>query len=721
MHESLKVLLPIPHAGPFDYLAPDDIAPGVRVRVPWGNRHRIGVAWGYGAPDVEAEKLKKIDAVLDSTPLWDSAHAALLKWLAEYYHRGLGEVCFAAMPKLLRQKSNGSTEEIWYELSAPLPQRPGKQQQRLIDLLSQSPQPRALLTANQIPTATIRAAERSGWIVRRQRAKSLLLQGRAQLKRSRLTDEQERAIRAVATQGGFSVFMLHGVTGSGKTEVYLRLMQKAIAKQQQVLLLVPEIGLTPQTIARVQGAIDGTIALYHSGLSESERLLMWRAAQEGKADVLIGTRSAVLVPLPRLGLVIVDEEHDLSFKQQDGIRYHARDVAIKRAQLCDVPVLLGSATPSLESWVHAQHGRYHLLTMRKRPRAQQPVVWHFVDMRVEPNEEGLSASVSRRIRQVLTAGHQVLVFLNRRGYAPALHCEQCGWLATCQRCDMRMTYHHNIQRLICHHCDKSKYSPPACPECGGEALFPVGRGTERLETTLSTRFAPFPVIRIDRDSTRKKGALEALLARVKQGDPALLVGTQMLAKGHHFPKLAMVVVADADGMFFSADFRAEERGLALLMQVAGRAGRADVPGEVWVQTRHMDHPLFACLRTQGYEAALSTIATSRKALGWPPFRHLACCTVEALREDDARECASVMVRYARTLQIDGAQVLGPIPAPMPKRQGRYRWQWLISAEQRTSRHRLVQAVVKHFTGSGKKEAPFSKTKWSVDVDPQEMR
>ncbi|MFN7136890.1 MAG: primosomal protein N', partial [Thermomonas sp.] len=529
--------------------------------------------------------------------------------------------------------------------------------------------------------------------------------------------EQQAAITAITAAQGFTPFLLEGVTGSGKTEVYLQAITDCLARGRQALVLVPEIGLTPQMLARFRARLGMPVLALHSGLGDGERAAAWLAAARGQARVVVGTRSAVFVPLPEPGLVVVDEEHDGSYKQFDGIRYQARDFAIVRARALGVPVVLGSATPSLESLHNAQAGRYVHLRLRQRAGAAQPPPVRVVDVRKRPLQAGLSEQALGAIAAALAAGGQVLVFRNRRGYAPVLLCHDCGWSAHCPRCSTEerptpMTVHAQGKRLQCHHCGYRKPAPPACPDCASLALQPQGNGTERIEEALQARFPDVPVLRIDRGSTGHRDALQRHFDALGER-PGILVGTQMLAKGHDLPNLTLVVVVGIDEGLFSADFRSGEKLAQLLVQVSGRAGRAARAGEVLVQTHHPEHPLLQTLLRGGYPAFAQAELALREAAGLPPFAHMALLRAEARHADPPQQ----FLQAAReALQGFALEVAGPLPAPMPRRAGHVRAQLVLCANARAPLHAALQAAVPllHALPDARR------VRWSLDVDPADL-
>jgi primosomal protein N' (replication factor Y) len=529
-----------------------------------------------------------------------------------------------------------------------------------------------------------------------------------------LNAEQRAAVEAVTTTDGFAAVLLDGVTGSGKTEVYLHAIADCLARGRQALVLVPEIGLTPQMLARFRARLGVPVHALHSGLNDNERARVWTAAWRGEARVIVGTRSAVFTPMPDAGLIVIDEEHDASYKQQDGIRYHARDFALVRGKALGVPVVLGSATPSLESLHNARAGRYSHLRLTQRAGEAQPPSVRVLDVRKRPLQAGLSPELLSAIRTALDAGGQVLVFKNRRGYAPVLLCHDCGWSAQCKRCDAAMTVHAGGRRLQCHHCGARQAAPPACPDCGGLALQPQGVGTERLEELLAESFNDVPVLRVDRGSTRRRDALEALLAEL--GDaPGILVGTQMLAKGHDLPNLTLVAVVGIDEGLFSADFRAGEKLAQLLIQVAGRAGRAKKRGEVVLQTHHPEHPLLLTLIHGGYHAFAEAELMQREAAGFPPFAHLALLRAEAKHADPPAVFLQASRELLQHTQVP-LELSGPLPAPMPRRAGYQRAQLLLSSGDRRALHgALDRALPGIYT-----DPSARKVRWSLDVDPMDL-
>lgn len=733
----LRLALPSPLRRLFDYRAPRSLdpahlQPGVRLRVPFGRRELVGVLVATSRhSEIDDARLREAIALLDTRPLLPPALFELCLWSASYYQHSLGDTFAWALPTLLRQGEPAErVEERFWQISPgarlddPRLARAPRQRQALATL-AQHPHGinQNLLEQFQLARESLKTLHDKGLVQIIRRLPRPVEHHGAWLIQPELTlnDEQRSAFEAVrAGFGRFHPCLLAGVTGSGKTEIYLQLIREALEAGKQALVLIPEINLGPQTLKRFARRFNARIALLHSALSDRERLEVWQAAREGSAQIIIGTRSALFTPLKAPGLIIVDEEHDASYKQQEGLRYHARDLAVMRARLERVPLLLGSATPSLESLHNAEQGRYALLRLQQRAGNARMPRFERLDVRSRPLDSGLSPPLQRLIGETLAAGQQVLVFLNRRGFAPSLLCHDCGWLAQCPRCDARMTLHQRSGELRCHHCDYREAPPDACPQCQHVDLRPMGVGTERSEERLRLLFPDYPVLRIDRDTTARKGALEALLASVQQGEPCILVGTQMLAKGHHFPRVTLVAILDADGGLFSADFRASERMAQLIVQVAGRAGRAEEPGRVVIQTHLADHPLLVQLVEQGYFAFAEQALAERRAAALPPFAHLALLRADALQPQQAEQFLEEAAQLAHPLAGDAqqpaVQVLGPVPAPMERRAGRYRAQLLLQAGSRADLHRLLTPWVLALESLPGARA----VRWSLDVDPVDL-
>ena len=743
----LRLAIDTPLRRTFDYLPPAEGAPaggwqpGLRMAVPFGRGEAVGVLLEAAATtEVPAAKLRHALATLDNVPVLDEVTLGLLRWAADYYHHPVGEVFAAALPVLLRQgRAAHADRRRWWLLAAGTaalegtakpPARLGKRQREALELLRSRPQGLSVEEYATLPpplrTALRDAVERD-WASTAEGPPVALEASEgnaggtpvlppAGVVRPEPTAAQAAALAAVAAAGpGFHAFLLQGVTGSGKTEVYLRLLEDVLASGRRGLVLVPEIGLTPQLVERFRARLGGGLAVLHSALTDSERLAAWRDAREGRASVVIGTRSAVFTPLDNLGLVIVDEEHDGSYKQQDGWRYSARDLAVIRAQRAGVPVVLGSATPALETLWNARQGRYQLLSMPVRAGAAGAPRLGLVDLRREPQYQGLATASVLAMQRHLAAGNQVLLYLNRRGFAPTLFCNNCGWTAPCRRCDARMTVHLRPAGLTCHHCGLEDALPFACPTCSHE-LSPVGQGTERIEQLLADQFPGTEVLRIDRDTIRRRGELDAALERVREGHARILVGTQMLAKGHDFPEVTLVVVLNADQGLFGTDFRAAERLAQTLTQVAGRAGRAERPGEVLVQTTFPEHPLLARWLEGGYDAFATVALEERAAAGWPPYSRLAVLRAESEDEGAALAFLRAARDAANSLKVQGVRLLGPAPAVMERRAGRFRAQLLLECPQRGPLHHLLDAWLPLVDALPRPR----RVRCALDVDPVEV-
>ncbi|WP_350238541.1 primosomal protein N' [Pectobacterium colocasium] len=725
-----QVALPVPLARTFDYLLPaGGIAPqvGARVSVSFGNRKAIGIITALNnTSELPLEQLKPVHDVLDEQPLFPPSLWRILLWAVEYYHYPIGEVLFHALPILLRQGKHAHRAPLWQWFATeqgratPLNtlKRAVKQQQALAALL-QSPIYRHQVSEIGL-TETALQALRSKGLCELQAAEQTLHDWRQSFSlatdRLRLNTEQATAVGAIRSEDNhFAAWLLAGITGSGKTEVYLSVLENVLAQGKQALVLVPEIGLTPQTIARFRERFNAPVDVLHSALNDSERLAVWLRARSGEAAIVIGTRSALFTPFARLGLIVIDEEHDSSYKQQEGWRYHARDLAVFRAREEDIPIVMGTATPALETLYNVQIGKYRRLNLTKRAGNAALAKQHVIDLKGLALTAGLSQPLITRIRHHLTNDNQVILFLNRRGFAPVVMCHECGWIAECQRCDHYYTYHQHQKMLRCHHCDSQRPVPQQCPSCGSTHMVPVGLGTEQLEQSLAPLFPDVPITRIDRDTTSRKGALEQQLSQVRQGGARLLIGTQMLAKGHHFPDVTLVALLDVDGSLFSADFRAAERFAQLYTQVAGRAGRAGKAGEVALQTHHPDHPLLQTLLQQGYDAFASQALTERKSVFLPPFTsHI------LFRADDHdNQQAALFLQQLRNLleasplRDDSLWLLGPVPALQPKRAGRFRWQLLLQHPSRA----LLQKLVRTSMALIGTLPQARKVKWMLDVDP----
>jgi primosomal protein N' (replication factor Y) len=728
----LGIAVDVPLRRLFDYRPPAGVdaaalQPGVRLWVPFGRRRVTGVLVEIRPTSTLPDsKLRPAIAVIDDTPVIEPSLLELLRWAADYYRHPPGEVISAALPAPLRIGAAAlETEERWTLSAAartgelpPLSPRAHRLREMVAALEARDAADAATLAAMSARWRDhVRELEQRGWVLRLRETAAPASPRPPLLGDGPLpTPEQQRAIEAIAAAAGQNApFLLHGVTGSGKTEVYLRAIAEVVRRGQQALVLVPEISLTPQLVARFAARFDAPLAVLHSSLTDQERLRAWRAARSGEAPVIIGTRSAIFAPLARPGLIVVDEEHDPSYKQQEGFRYSARDLALARAQRLSVPVVLGSATPSLESLERAQAGRATLLELPARTAGAKPPVIHLIDLRKHAATQGIATPTVLAIQRHLGAGGQVLLYLNRRGYAPTLFCPACGWAAPCPRCDARLTVHQRERRLHCHHCGTEQPIPELCPTCF-EPVKPVGQGTERIEETLAKLFPDVPLERIDRDAVRRKGALEAALDRVTSGAVRLLVGTQMLTKGHHFPDVSLVVVLNADQGLFGTDFRASERLAQTIVQVAGRAGRAERPGEVLIQTEYPEHPLLTQLIAGGYDAFAKAALEERKAARWPPFARIAVLRAEASRREIPLEFLDRARELAESLAGREVEVLGPATAPMERRAGLYRAQLLLHAPG----HSPLQRLLARWLPAVEDLPEVRKVRWSLDVDPLEL-
>jgi primosomal protein N' (replication factor Y) len=727
----VQVALPVPLPRLFDYLPPKGAQPviGGRVSVPFGNRRMIGIVVAFReSSDLPEAQLKRVIEVLDSESLYPASLWRILNWAASYYHSPQGEVLSHAIPVLLRQGKAAQDNPLWrWEITeqgratAPESLKRAPKQQQALAALRQQPLYRHQVSEHDLTDATLQALRAKGLCELHEHQPQMhdwrttyAVKG----ERLRLNTDQAMAVGAIrADDEHYAAWLLAGITGSGKTEVYLSVLENVLARGKQALVLVPEIGLTPQTIARFRERFDAPIDVLHSALNDSERLAVWLRARRGETAIVIGTRSALFTPLARPGVIIIDEEHDSSYKQQEGWRYQARDLAVFRAHEEDIPIVMGSATPALETLHNVRSGKYRQLDLTKRAGNARPALQQIIDLKGVQLIGGLAPGLIGKMRQHLQADNQVLLFLNRRGFSPALLCHDCGWIAECTRCDRYYTLHQHHRQLRCHHCDSQRPLPNQCPQCGSTHLLPVGVGTEQLEQQLGTLFPGVPVSRIDRDTTSRKGALEQHLADVHRGGARILVGTQMLAKGHHFPDVTLVSLLDVDGALFSADFRAAERFAQLYTQVAGRAGRAGKQGEVLLQTHHPEHPLLQTLLHQGYSAFAQQALLERQAVHLPPWSRHALFRAEDMDNQQAAEFLQQLrnLLEASPLNDKAMWFMGPLPALQPKRSGRWRWQLLL---QHPSRQRLQQLLSSSLPLVSTLPAA-RKVKWTLDIDPTE--
>ncbi|MFZ2542217.1 MAG: primosomal protein N' [Gallionella sp.] len=739
----VRVALDVPLPTLFDYTVGEgaEIAIGQRVIVPFRRRQMVGVVIECVATtDVPSERIKPVtQTLIDSAPL-SAGLLDLLRFCSDYYRYPVGQTVLSALPTRLRSdKPVVSKPNLNYRLSESgatldlesFPKRKVVQRRILAKLAKQPCNLAQLKTLSATVSAQLKTLVLQGWVEQYTASPSPALshqdEGGAIVEHAFdnahiLTPEQQQAVDATTQASGYACFLLHGITGSGKTEVYVHLMHDVLQRDGQVLLLVPEINLTPQLENYFRSRFpDASLVSLHSGLSEGERLHNWQQGQAGAAQIVLGTRLSVFAELPKLALIIVDEEHDNSYKQQDGLRYSARDVAIFRASQRNVPIVLGSATPSLESYHNAQGGRYQMLklTGRAQADARLPVV-RCININQTVMHHGISENLLREIGQRIARKEQSLIFINRRGYAPVLMCGGCGWLSGCKHCAGKMVLHLSEQRLRCHHCGYQIRVPHACPSCGNADLHPVGSGTQRVESVLQERFSEARILRVDRDSTRNKRAWQTMREQIHANEVDILVGTQMLAKGHDFPALTLVGVLNPDSALYSSDFRAAEKLFAQLVQVAGRAGRADKPGEVLVQTAFPDHPVFRALQTHDFEGWAASQLVERKMAGFPPFTFQAMLRAEGKNESEvyaflnhAREAAIKMIQamgISATLEI-----LGVVPAAMPRRANHIRAQLLIQSPTRKSMQQFLRAWQPKLD-----QLSTQKLRCSLDIDPQEF-
>ena len=704
----VQVAVPRPLRRLFDYRAPTGAAPiGARVRVPFGRAPLVGVVAAFR--DDSPHALKAVQEVLDVEPLLPAHLMDLARWLAAYYHHPIGEVIDTMLPAKARRGAPAiPADEIEWRPCDGAAESDLRRAPRQAEALARL---RALGRASDQHLAQLGLARRTLALLA---AKGLARREIAQRPAApageppslRLTAAQAAAVDAItASLGTRATHLLDGVTGSGKTEVYMRVIAEALRAGRQALVLVPEIALTPQTVARFRDRF-GAVATLHSAATDAQRFDTWLKCASGAHRVLVGTRSAVLAPLPSLGVIVVDEEHDASFKQTEGLPYSARDVAVKRAQMLAVPVVLGSATPSMASVENAAAARYRHLRLPHRAGGASLPTFRVVDIRGARLDRGLCAESHQAIAAHLAAGGQALVFINRRGYAPVLLCERCAWRARCSHCEVNMTFHAKPRQLRCHQCDARLGVPPACPACGETALALVGSGTQRAEEALVERHPGMPVVRIDRDTARGMRRLEADLDALRGGDPAILVGTQLLAKGHHLPGVTLVVVLDADYGFLAPDFSAPERTAALIVQVAGRAGRAQRPGEVLIQSFDPDNANLQALIKKGYPGFLAAERRIRAAAAMPPFTGMALIRARAKAANAAR---AALEAAAAALADDEVEVLGPAPAPVARRADLHRWQLFVIAPRRCL-HRALTRLER-----ANPQTPAAS--WSIDVDP----
>ncbi|OTQ50059.1 primosomal protein N' [Gilliamella apis] len=714
------VALPVPLYQLFDYTLTTQAEIGMRVKVPFGKREMIGIIVKIDQQTTfDIENLKPITEIIDTKnpfpqPIWQ-----LLNWATNYYHFPIGEVIFHAMPILLRQGRPAIKDGIKHWQLTP------KGHQIDLNLLSRTPKQKLLVSSlrnnclnesefksniyqelqkKQLIELVYRQPDKICWHTNYSTNKTPI----------QLNHEQLNAITTINKQNKqFGVFLLDGITGSGKTEVYLNIISDVLAQEKQALVLVPEIGLTPQTIKRFKQRFNAPIDILHSGLTDKERLEVWLRSKAGDNAIVVGTRSALFTPFQDLGIIIIDEEHDSSYKQQEGWRYNARDLAIIRAKIENIPIILGSATPSLETINNAQSHKYQKLKLTQRAGNAKLAKQSILDIRGMALTSGLSQPLIDRIKEHLDNNNQVMLFLNRRGFAPLIICHDCGWIAECPRCDQPYTFHKKQNRLICHYCDTPRNIPQQCPKCGSTQLLPIGFGTEQLEKQLNILFPNIKITRIDRDTITKKEALNAYLHDIQKGGAHILVGTQILAKGHHFPDVTLVGIVDVDGALFSSDFRATERFAQIYTQVSGRAGRETKAGEVILQTYHPEHPLLNILLTQGYQAFAKQTLQERKQTLLPPFSYQVLIRAADRNNLQAPKFLQRIHDWLKANYNQDLWQLGPIPASQPKKAGYYRWQLLLQHSNR----QVLQQILDNLLIVIKQWKDTSKVRWSIDVDP----
>ena len=729
----LQIAVPVPFRKLFDYLPAKgstnkNLLPGIRVKVPFGRSQKIGILVSTSDhSDFPLHKIKPVIAYLDETPHFDQQHFSWLLWVSQYYHHPIGISLSTALPALLRQdKTIKLIKKNHWQLT--------KDAQSLdINQLNKAPRQKALLALLQKQNtavnntfleenfenwrSTVSALEKKNIV-----EKIDIIPPTSQTSVVGKTDktanaEQLSAIETILKKPGeFGIYLLDGITGSGKTEVYLSSIVNVINNNKQALVLIPEIGLTPQLLQRFIARFGNKVATLHSGMTDNERYQIWLRAKNNDIQILIGTRSAIFTPMPDLGIIIIDEEHDLSFKQQEGLRYSARDIALTRAQRLNIPIILGSATPSFESLLNVKRGAFQHLILKNRAGNSTPPQIKTINIKNQKLTDNFSPQLLALMNTHLARKEQVMIFLNRRGFAPTMICQECGWIGMCQRCDHPMTIHEKKQRIICHHCGSEKKMPPQCPDCSSIDLRPRGYGTERTEQILNKIFPDIEIIRIDRDTTSRKNAIEGLLNKISDDRPQILLGTQMLAKGHDFPNVTLVGILDADQGLFGTDLRASERMAQLITQVAGRSGRGNKPGRVVIQTQHPDHPLLTVLIEHGYRKFSNDALQEREIAKLPPYTYAALLRAESSSTQNNIHFLMDTKKMLQQLNIRSIELLGPAPSPMERRAGKYRSQLLIIGENRKELHSVLNQTLAFIENC----QSVKKVRWNLDVDPQDM-
>ncbi|MCU7834287.1 MAG: primosomal protein N' [gamma proteobacterium symbiont of Taylorina sp.] len=739
----IQVAVPAPLRRKFDYLLSDtinpaDILPGMRVLVPFGCSQKIAIVLGQSQhTDIELKKLRPISNVLDKKPVLSEQIIQLLNWVAGYYHHPIGEVFQIALPVHYRKKEINlePQNKQWFltEKGQNADWNILKRAVRQHSILLQLKQSSCGVSKEQFASRqegqwqnALKTLIEKQWVEARTIASpdidAITQAGISKQPGLLLNPEQQTAVNHLMQYDNqYHASLIDGITGSGKTEVYLSFIKQQLENKKQVLVLVPEIGLTPQLIERFEARFSVAIKTLHSGLNNTQRMIVWQQCISGEVRILIGTRSAVFTPMPDLGAIIIDEEHDISFKQQNGIRYSAKDIALVRANHAKIPIILGTATPSMESLYLCQTKKMTHLLLHQRAGGAKPPETYLIDVRGQTLLHGISRTLIDLIKKHLEKDNQVLLFQNRRGYAPVLLCNKCGWISHCHRCDAKLTYHHGHNRLRCHHCQTEQTLPAQCPECAHTELSCLGVGTERVEKIVNELFPDIEVIRIDRDTTQRKDALQKMLETVKNGKRQILIGTQMLAKGHHFPNVTLVAILDIDQGLYSVDFRAPERLAQLIVQVSGRAGRAEKKGQVVLQTAHPEDEMLNTLLNFGYTGFAEKVLQERKELLLPPYAYQAMIRAEANKIENYQifleYCFQALSSIKQNLPTDNhCQLLGPVPAPMEKKAGKYRGQLLVQTDQRKYLHYLFEELIK----SVEANKAAQRVHWSIDFDPQDL-
>ncbi|MBL4659340.1 MAG: primosomal protein N' [Alcanivoracaceae bacterium] len=719
---TIQVVLPIPFADRLTYLVPDalshiKIMAGMRVIVPFRNKKLVAIVFDSLSSPYN-KNLKSIIEIIDSKPFLPKKSLTFLYQVHRYYLQPLGEVVFTSIPKWFKNSTNPALpKEIWWQLKNQpsdekiVSQLKSNKQQKIYQYLQKNGplQSRSMTHIEATASAQCQALYK----------KNLLLKSDLCFVDAHppadpdfiLTDDQQKAVDTIRSNMGFHPYLLDGITGSGKTEVYIRLVKQLVNEGKQALVLVPEIGLTPQLFHEFAKRIHGRVCVFHSGLTAVARARAWVKAKSGEIDVIVATRSGIFTPFTNLAMIIVDEEHDLSFKQQDGFRYSARDLAVMRGKMENIPVLLGSATPSLESFNNAKNNKYHWLKLRERTNKQALPRIDILDVRTHKMQKGLSKQVLNQINEEINKGNQALVFLNRRGWSPKLSCQECGWVAESDQCDTYLTYHKHIHRLRCHHCERVYSIPEFCPGCGSQKIETMGIGTEKIHHGLLNHLKDVKVIRVDRDTVKTANQWQRTIDEIKSGVPCVMVGTQMLSKGHDFPNLTLVIIVNVDNSFFSLDFRATEHLSQLMIQVSGRAGRKHKTGKVVIQTQCPEHEFFQLLLGKGYQDYALHELEQRQAIGFPPASYMAIIRARSKNEKTVNDFFENILEHS--IDNPTVSIMGPIPAPIYKKMGQYQMQLIFNGNHRQSLHNSLKQIT-DFIRSGKLNNNII---WSLDIDP----